>query len=286
MSIPILAFECDDIAIKEKAMPTDTGYEFHRLGEIPLIFHRNSKNEGLAAAPNWHENPEFLYITEGEASVLCGDASVTAKAGELVCIGAYRAHTVRATPSVCYHCLIVDADFCRESGIEPLELELPTVVKNEKIASLFLAIDASLLSGDAYRIPRVRGAVLAFLAELAASHACTPKKQENVGAVRTVYLTVGYMRAHMAEEISLDDLARESGLSRFYFARLFRSVTGISPLVYLTLLRLEHAQRLLDGGALPIAEIAASCGLGSPSYFARTFKKYCGMLPSEYRRSH
>ena len=267
-------------------MPNDTGYEFHRLGELPLIFHRDSKNLGLAAAPNWHENLEFLYITEGEASVLCGELSVTAKMGELVCIGAYRAHTVCATPSVRYHCLIVDADFCRESGIEPLELELPAVIKSEPIAALFLAVSDALLTKDAYRVPRVRGAVLSFLAELAASHACAPKKQENLASVRTVHMTVGYMRAHMAEDVSLDDLARESGLSRFYFARLFRSVTGISPLVYLTLLRLEHAQRLLDGGALSIADVASACGLGTPSYFARTFKKYCGMLPSEYRRSH
>ena len=69
-------------------MPIDTGFEFHRLGELPLIFHRGTRNEGLAAAPNWHENLEFLYITEGEASVLCGELSVTAKMGELVCIGA------------------------------------------------------------------------------------------------------------------------------------------------------------------------------------------------------
>ena len=51
------------------------------------------------------------------------------------------------------------------------------------------------------------------------------------------------------------------------------------------MLRFKKAKELLSGGFKPVVEIAAECGFCNPSYFVRSFKKYTGLTPCEYRQS-
>ena len=265
-------------------------YEFHSMKGLPVIFHYSLLKHGRAARPNWHENMEFLYFTEGAALVLCGDAELAVSAGDIVCIGAYRPHTVRAANDgiARYHCLIVDSTFSRENGIDTSRIDFSQTVQNGEARVCFEALAEAYRDKDApYRETRVRGLVLSLLAILATHHslpvAVHPHERSAHSIVRA---TVIYMRTHIIEPVSLTALAQNVGLSRFYFARLFRQTTGISPMQYLTLLRLDHACRLLAAQKHSIAEIAALTGFDSPSYFARAFRRHCGMLPREYARMH
>ena len=58
-----------------------------------------------------------------------------------------------------------------------------------------------------------------------------------------------------------------------------------TPLEYRDVLRFKKAMTLLTGGFKPIVEIAAECGFCNPSYFVRSFKRYTGLTPLEYRQS-
>jgi AraC family transcriptional regulator len=93
-----------------------------------------------------------------------------------------------------------------------------------------------------------------------------------------------WMAAHFAEDINLERLAARAGLSKFYFRRLFKSATGVSPLRYHVNLRMDAARRLLRETHKSVVEVALEVGYSNPSHFAQLFRREAGLSPSDYRR--
>jgi len=87
-----------------------------------------------------------------------------------------------------------------------------------------------------------------------------------------------------ARNWSLDELAKEAGMSRTSFAVRFREMMGVPPLTYLTKWRMQLAGRELRSGA-SIAEAAAAVGYTSESAFSSAFKRFMGVAPGKYRHS-
>jgi len=85
-------------------------------------------------------------------------------------------------------------------------------------------------------------------------------------------------------EIDLDRIARESGLSRPHFYRLFRAQTGVTPHLYLNTLIMEQALDTLVATDAAIADIGFDLGFSSQSGFTRFFAANVGMAPTDYRR--
>ncbi|MCC3375161.1 AraC family transcriptional regulator [Cohnella sp. REN36] len=94
-----------------------------------------------------------------------------------------------------------------------------------------------------------------------------------------------YMQAHYAEDVSLEDIAAYSGVSRAYLCRLFQRKLGVSPLEYLRRRRVEAAVTMLRRTDLSAQEIGRRCGFESASYFGQVFRQYLGLSPGVYRRS-
>lgn len=93
-----------------------------------------------------------------------------------------------------------------------------------------------------------------------------------------------YLAEHYAEPLSLDEMAAHFHLSRQYFSKLFRRVTGSSPHAYLTAVRLRRAQELLALPDLSIEAVATNVGFTDPYYFSRCFRRHTGLTPTQYRR--
>lgn len=92
-----------------------------------------------------------------------------------------------------------------------------------------------------------------------------------------------FIARNYAREIGIDALAGEAGLSRAHFCRLFRREMGVSPLHYLTQVRLERAQALLRATPYTLEAIAQQCGFADASYFGKRFLQAFGMTPTVYR---
>lgn len=99
-----------------------------------------------------------------------------------------------------------------------------------------------------------------------------------------------YIQAHLAEDVSLDRLAAQLGMSCYYFCRLFRQSTGITPHQYVIEQRLERAKGLLSRQkrtlAQPshgvIAQIAVQVGFYDQGHLSRYFKKRFGVTPKQW----
>lgn len=99
-----------------------------------------------------------------------------------------------------------------------------------------------------------------------------------------VELAMHYFRENYRSEINVEDYALSRGMSASNFYRVFKQISGSTPLQYILKLRLSNAQNLLENSNLSIAEIASAVGYENPLYFSRLFNKHIGVSPSEYRK--
>ena len=95
-----------------------------------------------------------------------------------------------------------------------------------------------------------------------------------------------YIETHLAEPVTLADLANCTGLSRMYFAAQFRTATGVRPREYLIRRRIERAQDLLSNSHLSLVQIALSVGFQTQAYFTTVFKRVVGETPHRWRRQN
>lgn len=103
---------------------------------------------------------------------------------------------------------------------------------------------------------------------------------------RTTELTLkvaNYVQRHLCERISVNALAKELYLSRPYLSERFKAESGESLTDYILREKTTEARRLLDYTDKSLTSISSYLSFSSPSHFSRVFKKYTGMLPSEYR---
>lgn len=95
---------------------------------------------------------------------------------------------------------------------------------------------------------------------------------------------IAYLSDHYMEDISLNDLSGHFFVSRAYLTRSFRSVTGVTLVQYLTVVRIRNACRLLKDTDDSVTEIARACGFSGGTYFENVFKRLRGMTPRQYRK--
>jgi AraC family transcriptional regulator len=119
--------------------------------------------------------------------------------------------------------------------------------------------------------------------------AATPIKRDLLTAGRVPRVThpVGralwFIETHLGNELSLADIARYAGVSRYNLLRAFGEATGRSVMRYVRARRLTEAARRLVGGAPDILTVALDAGYGSHEAFTRAFRDQFGLTPEAVR---
>lgn len=108
------------------------------------------------------------------------------------------------------------------------------------------------------------------------------EKEQTASVIEEI---VTYINNNIHAQLSLNDLSGRAGLSPFYFTRLFKKETGYTPHEYIILSRINVAKFYLKSSTSSIKDICFSSGFSSESSFCSTFRKVCGMTPSEYREN-
>lgn len=95
---------------------------------------------------------------------------------------------------------------------------------------------------------------------------------------------IHYMEAHFREGLSLDDIAEAAGLSKYYFTSKFQKHLNMTPIQYVTKLRIQKAMELLMTTNDTLHDIAIEIGYDNANYFSKVFRKTIGITADNFRK--
>lgn len=257
------------------------------LGLLPRI-----PNEVCFTA-HWHERMELNYVISGSMVARIGGREVLVEKGGVAIIPPCRLHWGKAGENgVVYRTIMFDvSDFFNKCGvteklIAPVadqNVDFLPVTDDKRITSALDQLIDEYTNGDSYSSVLIISKIYEILGLL---YRCclTEKSAGNISDEKFKIITQ-YISEHFTEVITLDKLSRMFGYDRSYFCRAFKAVTGLSPINYINILRLEKAKNMLTQSDIKISEISLMCGFSDPNYFSRCFKKQFFISPGEYRSS-
>lgn len=112
------------------------------------------------------------------------------------------------------------------------------------------------------------------------------KEYQPTGESVLVRSVVNYIRSHLGEHLSLQNIADHFHVNRYYLSKTFNEDLKISIPNFITQMRILRAAELLRTTMIPIQDIAEFVGFGDPNYFSKCFKQQMCMTPSEYKLTH
>lgn len=92
-----------------------------------------------------------------------------------------------------------------------------------------------------------------------------------------------HIARNFGQPLTIEDLAREAGISPSHFSRVFKTVLGETPYQYLMDYRIEQAKKMLTERDRPLIDIALACGFADQPHFTRIFKRLTGQTPRDWR---
>ena len=194
-----------------------------------------------------------------------------------------------------------DNHACSQSGDEPLDywaLNIPetvmldlaeeitgkreacfseTVIRGNEIACYLRPVHQMVMSGsDEFGKEENLLLLLSALLRKYGQEGAVPECRGEID------LACAFMKEHLAERISLDQICRHAGLSKSTLLRAFTKSMGVTPYRYLEATRIGEAKKLLERGATPL-EAAMSTGFSDQSHFTNYFSSFIGLAPGVYR---
>ena len=244
---------------------------------------------------HWHMECELILILEGSFSLSVDGDVVYAEVGDCVFVPSGVIHG--GTPLGCtYECLVFDMErFLRDSAV-CRQKYAAALGDSTHIETLFRAgspaarVVDMLFENMEKEQPGYEfittGLLWQFFGTVLRYRLYTPSAVEPPRTLRhaeQMKNVLRRIRRDYAAPLTLSDLAAEAGLAPKYLCRVFRQVTGRTPIDYLNYYRIECAAELLCTTADSVTDIALQCGFNDLSYFSRLFKRQKNTSAHSYR---
>ena len=168
-------------------------------------------------------------------------------------------------------------------GVSAIDFKPASLPPLQAMTPVLAAAGSALDDGDAHALEALAFAAASKIAALAAGELTSSVSPPTAADRRRVSEVVQRLEETLGEPHSLESLAREAGMSRYHFLRVFRTVTGAPPHQYLLHRRLLHAALRLMKTDEPVSAIAYDAGFNDLSTFNRRFRKIMGASPTQFR---
>ncbi len=153
-------------------------------------------------------------------------------------------------------------------------------LEDPALAEMLQQLQAAVRSRDLARVLALHELTVDHLLDAVGTPSQELEPRRNHPGTRRA---ISYLHELYAESISLELLAKQARLSKYYFARSFQEMTGLSPHRYQTILRLQSARRILEAGAS--VEVAAGrVGFSDAPHLTRVFGAWLGVSPGAWAR--
>ncbi|MDR2486860.1 MAG: helix-turn-helix domain-containing protein [Clostridiales Family XIII bacterium] len=276
--------------------------EINRLGEMNVGFRLLSIQDcGL----HMHSAYELILVLRGQIGVKCTIFDYTLQEGDVFIVNVKELHAFRQCsednlvlvlhldpyaylsifPDLNYYLFVCDTGARQGRGLEAVQ----------SLRRILIDLLFSAISTGAHAKTEAEKRILVlinflinhfqmFYLDQAGYHGSggdiDPLELERISKIQE------YIFRHYAEKVSLEDLARSLHLSRYYVSHLITNTIGLSMTDFLGLTRIEQSEILLLSTDDSIERIALQCGFSNKRYYEKHFKKWFGILPSEYRENN
>ena len=240
------------------------------------------------SVPHTHNHLELFYIVGGKGQFLIQDQLYPVNANNLVVINPNVSHTEVSLNAQPLEYIVL--------GIEGIELQTSDTSNGQfSILDHFESVEISgclrnilretELKNTGYEdvcqaymeiliIRLMRNIVLAI-----------PSEPQAISTNRQCAAVRRYIDMHFKEALTLEQLAEECHMNKFYLSHAFKREYGVSPINYMISRRIEESKYLLAETDLSLSQIAQLLGFSSLSYFSQVFHRTQAISPKEYRQS-
>ena len=240
------------------------------------------------SVPHTHDHMELFYIVGGKGQFLIRDQLYPVSANNLVIINPNVTHTEVSLNAQPLEYIVL--------GIEGITLDDRNTPNGE--FSILDHYESAEISGCLRNIlremeqknPGYEDVCQAYMEILAirlmrnTALAVSDEEQAAVGNHQCAAVRK-YIDLHFKEALTLDMLAEEAHMNKFYLSHAFKREYGVSPINYMITRRIEESKYLLAETDLSLSRIAQLLGFSSLSYFSQVFRRSQGISPMDYRQS-
>ena len=249
------------------------------------------------AAFHFHEFHKIVFFLDGRGSYAVEGRSYALKPNDIILVREGAIHKASIDPTSCYERIIlyIDPDYLKQKSTVNTALDRcfdeaarrksyvlrPDPAQREKLRQTLAVLERSL-GGTAYGQDVYADiSLMQILIDLGRGrqtehYQYTSAQNRDDKAAELIE----FINDHLTEQISIDWLAEQFFLSKYYMMRLFHANTGYTIHSYITEKRLHYARELIRGGA-NASEACFGCGYQDYSAFARAYKKRFGVSPSK-----
>lgn len=207
---------------------------------------------------------------DGEAEFECGDERYTVSRGDIIYVP--KGRNYRITSKKSESVIVVHFDIADN---EDRDFEVITPASPEIMTDLFIKMHSAWEHkriGYEYRVESLFARVMEGLVAEAFNR--------KHGIRIDLSTLLDFIHTNFNDpSISVASLAKRISVSPTYLRRLFNEKFGVSPIKYLTRLRIDHARALLESGYYTVEAVSRMCGFNDPKYFSTAYKRHVGISP-------
>ena len=239
--------------------------------------------------PHFHLFPELLYLKKGQLCVLLDGEELHLHSGDLMIVFPNRIHSYQtesptAETDIMFSIFNYTALPLYHKAFDTMHPQAPSIPCAQVHPDILYAVAA--LERELLPVQNEQ-AVLALIQLILARAVPLLSLTENAAGCDSEIMKdiMEYLSGHYDQPLSLGDLERQFGVSRYQISRMFSRVLKTRFDEYLNMLRIYAAQRLLESSDESIIHIAYQSGFQSQQTFNRAFKNEFGVTPREYRKN-
>ncbi len=249
---------------------------------------------------HFHNSYEMIYVVEGKAEFRINDKLYTVGRDDVVFINnlenhelkvlelPYRRSFILIKPN-CFQTLISNPILASIFKYRPERFEHVIHLNDEKSRSICQITskmtDEFSMKADFWEAALESCLQLLLVSIYRAYKEHFPLKTLN-RSTNTILEIQKYIDAHLIEPLSLEEVSKLFYTDMYYLSHLFKKVTGFNFKDYIILQRISKAKDQLYYTSDDVTTVGLNCGFNNVNHFIRTFKKYAGTTPYQYRKMH
>lgn len=279
-----------------------------RGGRAVLTLHREENREPMQCC-HCHQQMEILLVLEGKGAVkINGDTTLDAESGDILVFDSMQLHQLyhvdKKSPFSTLSIVFDVRGFITEEykvfdpeDLDRLFIKLYNseclIVKESKCAEklkhilLQMEEELKLEKGGSHHVVRAQMLLIYALLLQYYDEIYDASRLKKTNRNTAIEKTMVYINQHLADDLTLEELAKIANMNKTYYSTVFKKITGITVWEYILKMRVELAisYLVMNKSKYNISEISEMCGFHNAANFNKVFKRITGKTPSEYKKT-